>query len=101
MGIVGSFSWEGAHSLLIIVPLMINTVFLSLENPKLLRKSVIFTSFMILLYNVCVSSFGGIIAEFISISSSVVAIIRYRKAREEKRQTISEAKTENSASART
>ena len=92
MGVVGSLSWEGPVSLLIILPLMVNTVFLSLENPTLLRKSVVFTSSGILVYNIFVASGGGIISESISISSSIVAIIRYRKSSSSKTIAISEVK---------
>ena len=79
MGVVGMLSWSGPVSLLIIIPLMINTVFLSLDNPQLLRKSVVFTSFCLMLYNMTIPSSGGIISEAMSVTSSIVGIIRYRK----------------------
>ncbi len=79
MGVVGMLSWSGPVSLLIIIPLMINTVFLSLDNPQLLRKSVVFTSFCLLLYNLSIPSSGGIISEGISVTSSIIGIIRFRK----------------------
>ena len=79
MGVVGMLSWSGPISLLIIIPLMINTVFLSLDNPQLLRKSVVLTSFCLMLYNMTIPSSGGIISEAMSVTSSIVGIIRYRK----------------------
>ena len=79
MGVVGMLSWSGPISLLIIIPLMINTVFLSLDDPQLLRKSVVLTSFCIMLYNLSIPSSGGIISEGMSVVSSIVGIIRYRK----------------------
>ena len=81
MGIIGALSWQGPVSLLIIIALMANTVFISLGNPQLLRYSVIITSIMVLLYNVFVISIGGIANEGISIISSVLGIIRFRRAR--------------------
>ena len=81
MCLAGVLSWQGAMSLLIIIPLMVNTVFLSLGIPQLLRKSVIFTSSFVLLYNVFVFSIGGILNEAVSIISSIIGIIRFRKAK--------------------
>lgn len=80
MAVVGAFSWEGPVSLLIIIPLMVNTVFMSIPDPQLLRKSVIGTSSTILIYNCFVFTVGGIISESLSVISSIVGIIRYRKA---------------------
>ena len=81
MCFAGVLSWQGAKSLLIIIPLMVNTVFLSLGIPQLLRKSVIFTSSFVLLYNVLVFSIGGILNEAVSIISSIVGIVRFRKSK--------------------
>jgi len=81
MGVLGFFSWEGPVSLLIILPLMANTVFMSFGNPQLLRKSVVATSATILLYNIFVFTVGGIISETLSVISSIIGIIRYGKAR--------------------
>lgn len=79
MVVLGALSWQGAHSLLIIAALAANTVFMSLGDPQLLRKSVVGTSSMILLYNVVVFSIGGIANEGISVISSIIGIIRFRK----------------------
>ena len=84
MIVLGAFSWQGWSSLLIIIALAANTVFISMGNPQLLRKSVLVTSSMVLLYNVFVFSVGGITNEGVSIVSSAVGIIRYRKAKKER-----------------
>ena len=76
---VGMLSWQGMIPLLIIIALAVNTVFLSFGKPQLLRKSVLVTSTMVLIYNVFVFSIGGMANEAISIISSVIGIIRYRK----------------------
>lgn len=80
MIVLGAFSWQGPVSLLIIVALAANTVFMSFGNPQLLRKSVLATSTMVTIYNIFVFSIGGIANEVISIISSIIGIIRYRKA---------------------
>lgn len=79
MLILGFFSWQGPISLLIILPLVANTVILSFGNPQLLRKSILFTSSSVLLYNVFVFSIGGIGNEAIAIISSIIGIIRFRR----------------------
>lgn len=83
MGAVGALSWEGPISLLIILPLMANTVFMSFGNPQLLRKSVVLTSSTILVYDIFVFTIGGIISESLSVISSIIGIIRYRKGKSE------------------
>ena len=80
MGVLGALSWEGAVSLLIILPLMANTLFMSRGDPQLLRYSVTVTSTLILLYNVYAFSLGGILNEGLSVVSSIVGILRYRRA---------------------
>ena len=79
MVVLGVFSWQGIVSLLIIIALAVNTVFLSLPKPQTLRKSIIFTSTLILIYNIFVFSIGGIINESIAIISSIIGIIRFKK----------------------
>ena len=76
---VGALSWQGPISLLIILALAANTIFMSFGKPQLLRQSVLGTSSMILLYNIFVFSIGGIANECLSIISSAVGIVRFRK----------------------
>lgn len=76
---LGALSWQGPVSLLIISALAINTLIMSLSNPQLLRKSILLTSSLILLYNVFVFSIGGIANEAVAIVSSIVGILRFRK----------------------
>lgn len=75
----GLFSWQGPISLLIMLGLAINTVFLSLGKPQVLRYSILLTCTMVLIYNIAVFSMGGILNEVFAIASSVIGILRYRK----------------------
>lgn len=81
MGGLGFLSWEGPISLLVIIALAANTVFMSFGDAQLLRKSVICTSSMILIYNVCIPNptIGGIINESVAIVASVIGIIAFVK----------------------
>ena len=44
MGLSGVLTWQGPMSLLVIIALMMNTVFMFMPNPQNLRKSILFTS---------------------------------------------------------
>ena len=76
---LGILSWQGMISLFIIIALVLNTVFLSLGKPQLLRYSILLTSTMVLIYNVEVFSIGGILNESIAILSSLIGIVRFHK----------------------
>lgn len=81
MGGMGLLSWEGPISLLMVAALMANTLFLSTGDPQLIRKSVIGTSSLILIYNLCMAhpTIGGIANECIAIVASMIGVIIYRK----------------------
>ena len=80
MAVVSLFSWEGAHSLLIVVGLMINTVCLGVCQPQGLRKSILLTCSMLAAYNVFAGSLFGFINESLSVLSAAVGLIRYSRA---------------------
>lgn len=79
MVLLGALSWQAWYSLLLIVALVINTIVLSYGKPQMLRKSIILTSSMILMYNCFVFSLGGIANEGLSVVSSIIGIIRFRQ----------------------
>jgi len=83
MAVLGGLSWQGLPSLLIIVALAINTIFLSFGKPQILRYSILLTSSMILAYNCFVFSIGGIANEGLAIISSIIGIIRFHKGTKE------------------
>ena len=78
MAIVGALSWQGPMSLLVIMALVINTVYIYRPSTQDLRKSILVTSTMVAAYNVYYTVWGGVVNELIAISSSVIGIIRFR-----------------------
>jgi hypothetical protein len=58
---------------------------MSFGDAQLLRKSVIGTSSMILVYNFCISNptIGGIINESVAIVASIIGIITFIKMKKE------------------
>ena len=53
-------------------------------NSQNLKKSIILTCSLLIIYNIFVNSYSGIINESISIVSAVIGIIRYVKAKKGK-----------------
>lgn len=78
MCVFGAVTWQGPVSLLIISGLIINSYFVILGNPQWLRKSILLTSTLVLVYNIIVFSIGGIANEVLAIASSIIGIIRFR-----------------------
>ena len=70
-------SWEGIHSLLITLGLVINTVCMGMCDAKSFRKTILISSSLILIYNVFAVSYSGILSESISLISVVIGIVRY------------------------
>lgn len=85
--VVGCFSWGGPADILLLVALAVNTVFMSFDNAQTIRKSVILTSSLILIYNVILGSFGGCANEVLAISSAIIGVIRFRSKKEEEAES--------------
>lgn len=79
MGIVGILSWQGYYSIFVLLGLVINTVCLSFTDPQNIRKSILVSSPLVLIYDAFVLSVGGMIYESVVIVSSIIGIVRYRK----------------------
>ncbi len=71
-------SWEGMHSLLITLGLVINTMCMGICDARSFRKTILISSSLILIYNVFAFSYSGILSESISLVSVIIGIIRYR-----------------------
>ena len=83
MIIISAFFWEGYYSLLIIFGLVANTLCMGYFNSQNLRKSVLLTSSCILLYDVIVGSYSGILNEGLSVISAAVGIMRFKNSSEQ------------------
>lgn len=77
--IYGIITWQAYYSIFIIIGLAVNTVALS-RDPQTLRKSILLTSTLVLIYNIFVFSIGGIINEIVAIFSAVIGLIRFYRA---------------------
>ena len=79
MIIFGVISYQYWYSLLITIALVINSIFISLDSPQTLRKSILLTSSLVLAYNVIVFSIGGIANEAVGLISAIIGLYRYGK----------------------
>ena len=79
--VVGIVTWEDIMSLFILVALTLNTFFMSLGKPQVLRASILLTSSLILIYAISAGSIGGIMTETLSIGSAIVGVIRFFRPR--------------------
>ena len=83
MGAMGTaislITHEGWYFVLSVVALMINSFAMSFQNPNNIRKSILITSPMVLVYDCFVFSVGGAVYESVAVISSIIGLIRYRK----------------------
>ena len=77
--LLGALAWQDWYSLVPIVSLLINTVFMSIGDPQLVRKSILVSSPVMIVYDVLVASYGGILFESVIIVSSLIGVLRYRR----------------------
>lgn len=79
MGAMGVVGWEAWYSVLAVVGLVINSYSMSFSNPNNIRKSILITSPLVLVYDVFAKSYGGMVYESVVIISSIIGLVHYRK----------------------
>lgn len=79
MGAVGILSWQNWYSVFVVVGLTLNSYAMSFTDPQMIRKSMLVTCPLALIYNILVLSVGGIVLETVNIISAALGIYRYRK----------------------
>ena len=87
MTVMSIFTWEGYHSIFFVVGLSLNTLAAGYFSPQGLRKSLLLTCTLILIYDALIPgnpSWSGILNESVAMISAIVGIIRFRKKDEAK-----------------
>ncbi len=82
LAIIGLLTWNGWYSIFVFLGLIINSMCMALPEPQQIRKSILVTSPMVLIYDAFTLSIGGFIYESVAIISSVIGIIRNKKSAE-------------------
>lgn len=75
---MGALSWQGPISLLVVAALVINTIVLSWGSNRRLRQSILFTSTLVIIYNLYFQAYFSVLMESVCIVSSAVGLYRYR-----------------------
>lgn len=76
---VGFITWQGYQDLFYISSMAISSFAMYYFGPQNIRKSILVTSTLVLIYDIMVFSIGGIIYESVAIISSIIGIIVYIK----------------------
>lgn len=79
MGIMGILSWTNWYSIFVFLGLVINSYCMSFSDPQMIRKSILITSPLVLIYDIFALSVGGAVYESVAVISSVIGIIRMKK----------------------
>ncbi|MBE6729653.1 MAG: YgjV family protein [Ruminococcaceae bacterium] len=79
MGTMGIVGWEAWYSVLAVVGLIINSYSMSFSNPNNIRKSILITSPLVLIYDAFALSIGGMIYESVVIISSIIGLVRFNR----------------------
>lgn len=83
MGITGMLFWQDWYSVFVVAGLVINSVCMSFKDPQKIRKSILVSSPLVLIYDAFALSLGGIIYESAAIVSALVGILRFSRKKAE------------------
>lgn len=83
-GTLGILAWEAWYSVFIVAGLVINTVCMSFKNAQNIRKSILVTSPMVIVYDVFSRSWSGAVYETVAIISSAIGLYRFYTAKKAK-----------------
>ena len=79
-GLVTSQDWRSG---VMVCALVINSLALSLKNAQHIRYSLLITCPLVMIYDVLLHSYGGMVYEGMSIVSALIGIVRFRKTKTE------------------
>lgn len=82
---VGVITWTEWYSVFVFSGMVIHAFCMSFSDPQKVRISLLFTSPMVIVYNIYVMSISGMVYETVAIVSAVIGIIRFRKSRKEEK----------------
>ena len=76
--LVGIWMWDAWYSVFIVTALSINAFCMSFSRAQNVRKSILVTSPLVMVYDVFAHSYGGLVYESVAVISSIGGIVRYR-----------------------
>ena len=72
-------TWQAWYSIFVLLGIAINTFCVGVCNSQNLRKSLLVTCPLVLIYDVFTMALSGIVFEVVGIISALIGIIRYSK----------------------
>ena len=81
---VGIITWTEWYSVFVFSGMVIHAFCMSFSDPQKVRISLLFTSPMVIVYNIFSMSISGVVYETVAIVSALIGIVRYQKSRKEK-----------------
>jgi hypothetical protein len=86
MAASGILTWTGWYSVFMLLGLVINTVCMSLYDADKVRKSILVSCPLVIIYDIFVLSYSGIVYESVAMVSAAVGLIRYYKRKNEDKE---------------
>ena len=80
----GLCSWEGWHSVMLLIAVALNSLVLAHTDANYIRKGALLTGPMLFVYDFFSLSYGGMVYDVLWIVSAVVGLLRHRKVSNEK-----------------
>lgn len=80
LSIMGIITWEAWYSIFVFVGLFVNTIGLSFQDPQNVRKSILISSPLVLIYDLISMAYGGALYESVAVISAIIGIIRTNRA---------------------
>ncbi len=77
--IVGIITWDEWHSIFMFMGVFLNTIAMSFANPQNVRRSILVTCPLAIIYDLFERSYGGIVYETVAIISAIIGLVRYRQ----------------------
>ena len=78
-GVIGVFSWQAWYSIFVVLGIVIHSYCISFSKAEHIRRSILVTSPLVLIYDIFVLSIGGMVYESTAIVSSIIGELRFKK----------------------
>jgi len=75
---IGILTWEAWYSVFVFSGVIVHTIGMSLPNPQMVRKSILISSPLVLIYDIFVRSYGGIVYESVAVVSCLIGLFRHK-----------------------
>jgi hypothetical protein len=86
LGVYTAIVAQTWYSVFLIIGLTVHAICFALPDAEKVRASILFTSPMVMIYNIFAKSIGGTCYEAMATVSAAIGVIRFRKSKNERKQ---------------